>query len=221
MRRLPLLLALPLLLLAGRGALAAVPESGLGPVPVPEAPSAPPSLATVIELLKKGDYPVALKGAREFAKSQPGNPAGQEVLGFAAQANRMYREAEAAYTESLRLDPGRSSVMLRLGHLALETREPKKAEGWFRKALAANPDLGAARRGLGVALLRQRQLGPALAEATKAVERDPADLDAKLLIAQIYSDAGQPAAAEALGRWWTRSWPRRRTRWPRSCSRAW
>ena len=107
---------------------------------------------------QEGDNAGALKGAREFVKSQPGSAAGHEVHGVAAQVNRLSREAEAAYSESLRLEPGRVTVMLRLGQLALEAREAKKAEGWFRKAVAANPDLGAARRGLALSLLAQRQL---------------------------------------------------------------
>ena len=132
-------------------------------------------------------------------KSQPGSAAGHEVHGVAAQVNRLSREAEAAYTESLRLEPGRVPVMLRLGQLALEAREAKKAEGWFRKALAANPDLGAARRGLALSLLAQRQLRPALAEIQEALKRsDGRDMDAKYLLAQIMNDAGRPSAAEPV-----------------------
>src|SRR4029453_9347955 len=180
-------------------ALAAIPE-GAGVVnPIPEAPAAPSSLNAVIELLKRGDNAGALKGSREFVKSQPGSAAGHEVHGVAAQVNRLSREAEAAYSESLRLEPGRVPVMLRLGQLALEAREAKKAEGWFRKALAANPDLGAARRGLALSLLAQRQLRPALAEIEEALKRsDGRDVDAKYLLAQIMNDAGRPSAAEPV-----------------------
>jgi tetratricopeptide (TPR) repeat protein len=194
------LAALTLLLLAFTDpALAVIPEGGVNVNPIPEAPAAPSSLNAVIELLKRGDNAGALKGAREFVKIQPGSAAGHEVHGVAAQVNRLSREAEAAYTEALRLEPGRVPVMLRLGQLALEAREAKKAEGWFRKALAANPDLGAARRGLALSLLAQRQLGPALAEIQEALKRsDGRDMDAKYLLAQIMNDAGRPSAAEPV-----------------------
>ncbi len=178
---------------------AVVPDSTTGTPPLPEAPAAPPSLVAVIDLLKKGDYPAALKGAREFVKAQPGHALGHEVHGVAAQANRLTREAEGAYTEALRLEPSRVAVMFRLGHLSLDTRDYKKAEGWFRKALAANADFTPARNGLATVLLRQRQLAAAMAEAQEALKRSGgSDLDSKILIAQIQSEAGQAAAAEAL-----------------------
>jgi tetratricopeptide (TPR) repeat protein len=184
------------LLVAAAPASAVVPDSA--PVaPMPEAPSAPPTLGAVIDLLKQRQNAAALKAAREFVKAQPGLAAGHEVHGFAAQVNGLTREAEAAYAEALRLEPSRVSVMVRLGQIALDTRDPKKAETWFRKAIAADPDLASPRRGLALALLRQRQLRPALAEANEALKRSGGkDLDAKLLIAQIYNDAGQPALAE-------------------------
>ncbi len=195
----PALLAAFLILVLSTGPVRAiVPDPGTGAPPLPAPPATSPTLNTVIEALKRGDNEAALKGAREFVKAQPGNATGQELLGVAAQVNRLYREAEVAYTEALRLEPGRLVVMARLGQLALQARDPKKAEGWFRKALAANPDLGAARRGLVVALLRQRQIGPALGEAREAVRRDAKDLDAKILLAQIYHDMARPTAAEAL-----------------------
>jgi tetratricopeptide (TPR) repeat protein len=197
----PLVAIVTLVLLATAGpALGAVPESGgLGVPPVPEAPAAPPTLAKVIELLKKGDNAGALKGAREFVKSQPGSAVGHEVHGAAAQANRLTREAESAYTEALRLEPGRVGVMLRQGLLALETRDAKKAEGWFRKALAANPDLAPARRGLARSLLAQRQLRAAFTEVREALRRsDGKDLEAKFLLAQILNDAGRSAEAEVV-----------------------
>src|SRR5262245_13322923 len=195
----PALLAVLLVLVLGAGpARAIVPDPGTGAPPLPAPPAASPSLNAVIDALKRGDKEAALKGAREFVKAQPGNATGQELLGVAAQVNRLFREAETAYTEALRLEPGRLTVMARLGQLALETRDPKKAEGWFRRALAANADLGAARRGLVVALLRQRQIGSALNEAREAIRRDPKDLDAKVLLAQIYHDMGRATAAEAV-----------------------
>ena len=193
-----LLAALVVLVLTAGPVRAIVPDPGTGAPPLPAPPAASPSLTAVIDALKRGDREAALKGAREFTKAQPGNATGQELLGVAAQVNRLYREAETAYTEALRLEPGRLPVMVRLGQLALETRDPKKAEGWFRKALVANADLAAARRGLVVALLRQRQIGSALNEAREAMRRDPKDLDAKILLAQIYHDMGRATAAEAV-----------------------
>lgn len=190
-----------LLLLATAGpAFGVIPESsGIGVPPVPEAPSAPPTLAAVIELLKKGDAAGALKGARVFVKSQPGSAVGHEVHGVAAQVNRLNREAEAAYTESLRLEPGREMVMLRLGQLALEARELKKAEGWFRKAVEANPDLGAARRGLALSLFGLRQLPAALQEIQEALKRsDGRDVEAKYLLAHILNQTGRTALAEPV-----------------------
>jgi tetratricopeptide (TPR) repeat protein len=194
------LAAAGLLLLAPGPLAAAVPDpGGLTVAPVPEAPSAPPTLAAVIDLLKKRDYPAALKGAREFVKAQPGNVLGHEVHGVAAQANRLFREAEAAYTEALRLEPTRVSVMARQGALALDARDYKKAETWFRRALAADADSAGARRGLATALMRQRRMQPAAAELQEALRRsNGTDLEAKLQLAQLYHDVGRTAEADAL-----------------------
>ncbi len=79
---------------------AVVPEGGFSAGPVSEAPTAPPTLVAVIELLKKGDAAAALKGAREFIKSQPGSALGHEVHGIAAMAGRLTREAEGAFNEA-------------------------------------------------------------------------------------------------------------------------
>jgi tetratricopeptide (TPR) repeat protein len=197
-KRLLSLVAL-LLLVAADPARATVPDGGVSVSPVPEAPAAPPTLAAVIELLKKGDNAGALKGAREFVKAQPGNALGHEVHGFAAQANRLVREAETAYAETLRIEPGRVSVMVRLGHLALSTRDYKKAEAWFRSALSANADFASARRGLALVLMRQRQLPAAASELQEALRRSGGtDLEAKYLLAQLHYDSGRTAEAEAI-----------------------
>jgi len=146
----PVLFPLLLVLVMAPPVVAVIPEGGFSAGPVPDAPSAPPTLAAVIELLKKGDAAAALKGAREFVKSQPGSALGHEVHGIAAMANRAAREAQWAFSQALRLEPGRLSAMVRLGQVALDAGDSQQAEGWFRKALAADPDLGTARRGLAV-----------------------------------------------------------------------
>ena len=188
-----------LLLLAAVGPATAAEDSRPGGDPVPDAAAAPPALVAVMDLLKQGDAVGALKGAREFLTSQPGSALGHEVHGIAAMANRLAPEAERAFHEALRLEPGRLGAMLRLGQLALARRDSRQAEGWFRKALAADPDLHAARRGLAVTLLRRWQLEAAQAELREVLRRSGGrDLEAKRLLAQIYHDAGRPAEAEPI-----------------------
>ena len=64
------LAALTLLLLAlPAPAPGAIPESPGVINPIPDAPTFPASLNTVIELLRKGDSAGGLKAAREFVRS--------------------------------------------------------------------------------------------------------------------------------------------------------
>ena len=109
---------------------------------------------------------------------------------MAAQVNRLSREAEAAYTEALRLEPGRVPVMLRLSRP--RRREAKKARAG-RKALAANPDLGAARRGL-CAVRRPSANSGRRWRRFKVTKRSDRSDHAKYLLAQIMNDAGRPSA---------------------------
>ena len=188
-----------LLLLVAAGPAAAAQDSRPGGDPVPDASTAPPALLAILELLKQGNAVGALEGAREFVKSQPGSAVGHEVHGIAAMANRAAREAQWAFSQALRLEPGRLSAMVRLGQVALDAGDSQQAEGWFRKALAADPDLGTARRGLAVSLVRRRQIEAALGEVREAVRRSGGrDMEAKHLLAQIYHDAGRSAEAEPV-----------------------
>ncbi|MBI3108859.1 MAG: hypothetical protein HYY95_25355, partial [Candidatus Rokubacteria bacterium] len=90
-----------LLLLVAAGPAAAAQESRPGGDPVPDASTAPPALAAILELLKQGDAVGALEGARGFVKSQPGSAVGHEVHGIAAMANRLAREAQWAFSQAL------------------------------------------------------------------------------------------------------------------------
>lgn len=175
------------------------PAAPAEPLLVPGPLHIPPELAAVVEAMRRGDISAALQGALEFVSRNPGSAVGQEVLGAAALMALDFQGAELALTEALRLEPGRVSVMVRLGQVALQSGEPAKAQGWFQKALGIAPDLGGARRGLTLALVRQGKVREAIEEARDAVQRSQGkDLDAVLLLASLYQELGQPAEAEHL-----------------------
>jgi tetratricopeptide (TPR) repeat protein len=137
--------------------------------------------------------------ARRFVMDKPKSPVGHEVLGAALALKRSFPEAKRELEESLRLDPGRATVMMRLGLVAIEQKDPKLGEDWFRKALAQTPGLAEARRGLAIALLRQGKVEQAVTEARDAMQQsggqDPAG---KYLLAMVYHESGRPAEAEPL-----------------------
>ncbi len=137
--------------------------------------------------------------ARRFVMDKPKSPVGHEVLGAALALKRSFPEAERELEESLKLDPGRATVMMRLGLVAIEQKDPKRGEDWFRKALAQTPSLAEARRGLAISLLRQGKVEQAVTEARDAMQpsggQDPAG---KYLLAMVYHESGRPAEAEPL-----------------------
>ena len=137
--------------------------------------------------------------ARRFVMDKPKSPVGHEVLGAALALKRSFPEAERELEESLKLDPGRATVMMRLGLVAIEQKDPKRGEDWFRKALAQTPSLAEARRGLAISLLRQGKIEQAVTEARDAMQpsggQDPAG---KYLLAMVYHESGRPAEAEPL-----------------------
>lgn len=168
-------------------------------VPAPGPLQVPSELAAVVEAMRQGDASAALQGALEYVGRNPRSAVGQEVLGAAALMALDFKGAELALTEALRLEPGRVSAMVRLGQVALQSGEPAKAEDWFRKAVGVAPDLGGARRGLTLALVRQGKIRDALEEAREAVQRSRGkDLDSVLFLAGLYQELGQPAEAEQV-----------------------
>ena len=191
--------ALALLALTEPAAAAAVPGAPAEQVPVPSPPEVPPELAAAAEALKRGDAAAALRISMDYVKGNPRSAVGQEVVGAAALMAWDFKGAELALTEAVRLEPRRVSAMIRLGQVGLQSGEPTKAEDWFRRAVGVSPDLGAARRGLSVALLRQGKVREALDEAREAVQRSQGkDLEATLFLAGLYHELGQPGEVEDL-----------------------
>src|SRR5262249_426397 len=99
--------------------------------------------------------------------------------------------------EALKLDPRRSSVLLKLGLVALERGDPKKAEERVRQALTITPRAPVAHRSLALALSRQGRYGEAIQAAgeasTLAGRNDP---EAGRLRGRLYYDTGRPADSE-------------------------
>jgi tetratricopeptide (TPR) repeat protein len=184
--------------------MAASAEGVLPPEQIPSKPpgqgeQVPPGLAPAIEALRKGDAAAALTVARKFVKAQPGSALGHEVLGEAARRRQQWGEAEQALGESLRLEPGRVTALLRLGYVALGMRDGKKSEERFRQAIVAAPQLAAAHRGLARALMSQGNLVAAINTAEQAVKLSlDQEVEARLELASLYYDAGRLLDAERL-----------------------
>src|SRR5215831_11572362 len=119
---------------------AVAPEPETLSVPAPAPGQIPPELAPAIDAIRRGDAAAALQSAMEFVKRNPTSALGQEVLGTAALLAWDLKGAEIALAESLRLEPGRASAMVRLGQVALRAADPARAEEWFRKALAVRSE---------------------------------------------------------------------------------
>jgi len=66
-----------------------------------------------------------------------------------------YREAEAAYREAVRTDPGRVRAYLGLGLVLRRQRRSAEAEAVFKQAILLKPDGVSAHLELGAALFEQ------------------------------------------------------------------
>jgi Flp pilus assembly protein TadD len=107
-------------------------------------------------LLLSGRAAEAARLAHSVVAANAKSARAQNLLGAACASTGQRDCAEAAFTESIRLNPRESSTYINLGVLYLQTARPERAADAFAEALSLDPASAAAKDGL-----RQAQAGRA------------------------------------------------------------
>jgi cellulose synthase operon protein C len=127
-----------------------------------------------------------------------GQGAGQRAESLWKQ--RRYEDANAAFRQAVADEPKNPALRVRWGLLLLERFNPEEAANLFAEALAIEPDYPPAL--LGLARVTAENFDRRAVEfARKALEKDPALVEARELLANLLLEDGdfQGATAEAGG----------------------
>ena len=108
-----------------------------------------------------------------------------------------YREAEAAYREAARIDPGRLKAYLGLGLVLRRQRRPAEAEAIFKHAILLKPDGVSAHVELGGALFEQTRYPEAAAAFREAIRLRPDSPQAHVSLGLALARQGDYAGAES------------------------
>ena len=111
--------------------------------------------------------------------------------------NETAKEAREAFEKSLSLDPAFKDALYSIGNL-LSASEPMSAKGYFLRYLEQDP-ASAADIHYQIALLEHRSgsQDEALKRLRQAIEAEPAFLQARYSLAQIYENLKDTGAAHA------------------------
>jgi tetratricopeptide (TPR) repeat protein len=146
--------------------------------------------------------PARLTTALREAEALPPGPARSQRLGDVRHDRGELTAALDAYQQAqTALAPGvsaaeRATLAARLGQTWLELGKLPQAEAAFRQSLDLNPSQTAARAGLVMALLSQRQNEAALTTAREAVAQSPNAAVAHTVLALALIRSGQRDAAQ-------------------------
>jgi Flp pilus assembly protein TadD len=152
--------------------------------------------------IKKGQRAAALDQLREAARLSPDFPEAYYQLGLAlaaapaAAASPGAAEAEAAFIQVLKLDPGDAPARFQLGRLLLARGDAEGATYQFARALEAAPSLVDARRIRAGLALRAGDWSLAVAELRALLAWAPEDGSAHRDLAAALDGLGETAEAE-------------------------
>lgn len=152
----------------------------------PAHPAARFALAEIA--LRRDDPAAALLHLQAASRDEVSSPPSHLLLrGLALAQLERHLEAAVILDEAARLDPDNAETALALARLAASQRNWHDAARHARRAVALRYDFAAAHFIHGAALQHLGQLHEASASLALALRFDPANLDARLRLAQINS----------------------------------
>jgi tetratricopeptide (TPR) repeat protein len=162
---------------------------------LPHDPEAPVYLAYDLLFLER--YDDAFKIAKQFEPLLPNSRDLPLVEGYVYAHTGHPREAEDAYTRSIKIDPNDATAYMNRGYSRNDLREASRAIQDFETALKLRPNYGEAHLGLAFADLQLRRAKPALREADLAAKLIPDNAPIHLARAEAYRQQAQFKHAEA------------------------
>jgi len=141
------------------------------------------------------------EAAREYVHSLRYNaddPGAQVSLGDFHTARGEYAEAEQAYREALFLDKNWVSAYLNYADLLRRMDRDEEGEAVLREGLAHHPEAGVLQHGLGLLLVRKKDISAALVFLKQAVELEPEVIRYSYIYAVALHSAGQSDLAKAV-----------------------
>lgn len=161
---------------------------------LPNDPEAPDYLA--YDLLFLNRYDDAYKIVQQFQPARPKDKDLPLIAGHVHAYRGEMREAEAAFTQSLNLDPNDATAYMDRGYVRNNLREASKAIEDFEAALKLRPNYGDAHLGLAFAELQLRRSKPALRNAELAAKELKDSAPIHLARAEAYRQQAQFREAE-------------------------
>jgi tetratricopeptide (TPR) repeat protein len=119
-------------------------------------------------------------------------------MGDLHAAQRQFDDAIRFYAEALRLEPHLSDAQNAWGGALLAQGKPQDAVEHFTAATRLDPTLAEAEFNLGLAFRQLRRAGEAAAAFRRALNVQPQNLPARLLLADCLAETGAPREALAL-----------------------
>ena len=111
---------------------------------------------------------------------------------------KQYEQASAEVEQTLTLNPSRGAIYAALANVLNFLGRSEEAQGLVEKALRLSPQLPPrSLPQLGHTYYLAGRAEEAIAALKKSLNGSPADLDAHLLLAAVYSELGREAEAQA------------------------
>ena len=163
---------------------------------------------------RNGDSAGALEAVEKALEIDPENQAAQlrkaELLvdtGYRDKNEESISAGQAIVDEVLGTNPSNPEALFVRAKIEMAQLDPKAAAQTLRSALDVKPDWSQARFVLGSALMLLGDQNGARAEMARAVELDPAHLEARRSLARIHSSLGEHEYAIEQGRIYLRERP--------------
>jgi Flp pilus assembly protein TadD len=134
---------------------------------------------------------------------QPSDPHIKQLLADVRNRQGRTDEARALLLDAMDVTAAENNVLRKVaakyassGFRVLRARDPARAERMFRRATTLDADNAHATADLAIVTLRRGQADEALGHARRAVELDPRDFQAQLVLGDAHAEAGDDERAK-------------------------
>jgi tetratricopeptide (TPR) repeat protein len=151
-------------------------------------------------LLESGRLAEASPLLSQLVRGHPRFSEGWLLLGRWQVLSHDPQAAETSLRRHLELDAQSLNGLFQLGRALLMQKKFEEAAAAFEKATRLKSDFGPAFHNLGFALARSGRTREAVAPFREAIRHNPDHIDSYILLADLYVQLGEKAAAGALVR---------------------